>query len=502
MTHPAFIANPSAIRGAHQFLSQIHHIKQTLKLDNIQFSSVKIQNIYSNYSTTYAEYNYALVDLDLLIMIEDSISTWKSLQTGQKPQCNHFNLTNLAVELLLDSSNQYFRMINTDTIIMNKVKRSIAKRKVMTKSYDNQVHDYIYDLLINTNYEYADADNLLNKSLWSNESKLNVTTYLSDFKSKTFEELVTNREDGRIYHSVINLKSGARPILKYKNLKYVGVLDIRSCYPTFFSSYMLDLNCNKISSSILLLTVTGKGTETYNKSLQEEHKKWIEFFTNPDIDPKSEIKRICGYEDTNKSKSAMIECLNGSSKYPEYFQWMSVEFPLLYSIWMNLTDEEKKKTGNAIGKAYESRLILNLEVFRIATTMNLKLAPEHDGYGIFSELEWNDNELKIKLDYIKKFMQDYAVKHFGVPVIIKDKETRNVATVDYMEEMSVKWTNYNKEKNELQPRVDKARRKMFVQANRGNPAIEMVYYELKYKLANLQERYKEVINYHKAIPQL
>jgi hypothetical protein len=163
---------------------------------------------------------------------------------------------------------------------------------------------------------------------------------------------------------------------------------------------------------------------------------------------------------------------------------------------MSLSEEEKKKTGNEIGKAYESKLILNLEVFNLATSLKLKLAPEHDGYGIFSNLSWDSNELKLKLDYIKRFMQDYAVKHFGIPVIIKDKETLNLANIDILGEMNIKYADYIKEKSELMDKMTKARRKAWAKTNRGNQRLWTIYYELGDNANELNERYKEVIKYH------
>ena len=76
------------------------------------------------------------------------------------------------------------------------------------------------------------------------------------------------------------------------------------------------------------------------------------------------------------------------------------------------------------------------------------------------------------------------------------KETLNLANIDILGEMNIKYADYIKEKSELMDKMTKARRKAWAKLNRGNQRLWTIYYELSDKANELHERYKEVIKYH------
>jgi hypothetical protein len=94
---------------------------------------------------------------------------------------------------------------------------------------------------------------------------------------------------------------------------------------------------------------------------------------------------------------------------------MQIEFPCLYRVWQST---DIKHTGNNIAKMYETKIMLNPEVFKISEAQKIKLAYEYDGISIFSA----DNEKTILLDkiaYLVKHIVAIGQKACGLKMVLK-----------------------------------------------------------------------------------
>lgn len=266
----------------------------------------------------------------------------------------------------------------------------------MKKTYKDYVLNYIHDGLINFKYDYQKAVSLVTESNWSSTTKVTAEQSLICFGQKKFVDLHKNDEDGRVFNEFVAMKSDLRKIFTYKNLINQATIDIRACHATFFSSYILSLNLT-------------------NPKLLQEHNKWINLFTNPNIDPRDVIAQECGYQKT-ECKKALNETMNGHKSWKIMQRWIEFNFPEIYALW-SLTD--KKQTGPNISKNFESILMLDQQLYKIAETMDMKFAYEYDGLSVFSFL--NDGNLVSKLNYISNYLTSLAIKNFGVPIVIKVK---------------------------------------------------------------------------------
>jgi len=149
--------------------------------------------------------------------------------------------------------------------------------------------------------------------------------------------------------------------------------------------------------------------------LLQEHKKWLNMFTNPNNDPKIIISEACGYS-IEQAKQALNETLNGSKQWGKFIEWLKAEFPLLYSEWIKT---DVSKTGNNIASKLETVLMLDESIFKYADEMGIKLTYEYDGYGIFCND--GDNDIQDKLKFISNYLTFKAKEKWGVPVVVKIK---------------------------------------------------------------------------------
>src|ERR1035437_7998155 len=478
ISHQVFQDNQKAIAAAFNLLEYLAFKSHQKKIVRIPLHSELIETIFHKYTKgNYQQYIQALRTLGL-IFYGDNDYIWSKDKT-KKGKCRRYVLSESCLALLATSSKEYLKALHTDKQLMKKTKRSIVKRKVLSKKYNDPVLDYIYDGLININYDFDESQKMLDKSCWSDLQKINVETYLAEFRTKSFSEIIYNETTGRIYHPELNIKSGARPILRYKNQKYVGVLDLRSCYPTFLSS--------------IILKDAQKNNVTITDEMNEEHSKWISIFTSNTIEPKDYIKNKCGYDDTSEAKSAMNESINGGTSYPEFNMWIKTEFPTLFNHWQTM---KIKDTGNAIGREYESKLILNPIVFKMADEMDIKLMPEADGYGVFSKDEWASAALKSKLQSIQSYIQQHGAKLFGVPVVIKSKQTPDWSNIDLYGEMEFKRSELEKEYDEWKSLTRKCQRNAFGNHRpEDDKDLKNRYYKMRDKEIPLLSRYAPVIEY-------
>lgn len=400
-------------------------------------------NIFKPYTKgEYKPYLSALVELGLLNTNESywnptpstnsTLPTTTSLQyptdKADKPDnggyCKKYQVTDKALDLLNSSNVEYLKKLHTDKSTRRRNQKNISQRKVASKTYGEYVLNYIHDGLVNFEYDYGKAMAMVTGSNWSNETQQAAGQSLITFTEKTFAELQPNEADGRVFNEFVAMKSDLRKVFSYKSLVHKATIDIRACHPTFFSSYVLSLYNNSLQplpTSIpptLLQYPTDKADKGYGvkeKDLLTEHKRWVELFTNPNINPREVIAEDCGY---NKDicKQALNETINGSQTWKILIKWIESKFPVLFKVW---SQTDKKKTGPTISKDYETVLMLDPQLFRYAEEMGIKIAYEYDGVSVFGGED--EKGLMDKINFLMNFISWSSKTKFGVPVVFKVK---------------------------------------------------------------------------------
>ena len=442
MTKASFQNNWKAISPSFYLVTWIAELNAMKHGDPVEIFSGTISKIFQPYTGgAYAEFLDALESLGIL-QIDHS---YQATET-KDGHCKKYLVTEFGCQLIHSSNMQYLKLLKTDPATMRRNQKNISGRKVMSKSYEHPVLNYIYDGLKKIEFDYSHAEQAFRKSHWSDPQKQNVSGILCTFTDKKFKELEIQEADGRVYHELVNLKSDARFLLRYMGVPYKAVLDIRSCHPTFLSTLI-------ISHPYTLHYLTHKADKVAD--LEREHHKWVSFFCDPKTDPKEVIRQACGFEDVETAKAAMNQSLNGSAEHPEYLAWIKTEFPLIFKLWRGT---EVESTGNAIAKTFERPLMLHEELYDRADELGIvKIMPEHDGLGVFAE--YDDTKLPSKLESLKKYLQTYSIKHFGVPIVIKTKMVVDWTSVDLFMEMEHKLEQLGKDYGKVKPKVNRLQRK-------------------------------------------
>src|ERR1035437_9232157 len=450
MTQPSFQKNWKAISPAYYFVRRIADLNDMKDGEPAEFYSGTIADIFQPYTKgRYVEYLTALESLQILENNHASdypANPHGKLKAGESGYCHEYRVTDLGCQLLHSGNMEYLKKLKSEPELKRANQKSISNRKVMHKTYDDPVLDYTYDGLKNISFDQDKAEQMISKSCWSDAQKRNVSNGLRSFEEKDFSELKFNLEDGRVYHELIQLKSDARVLLKYKHMPYRAFVDIRCCHPTFFSPYIIT------HPSTLHYIADNQDKAVV---LEQEHLKWIQLFCNPVIDPKEEIRKVCRFKDTAHAKRAMNESLNGSKVFLKTFlKWLQREFPMLYVLWQKT---DVKHTGNGISKKFEHPLIQNKNLCDLADTLGIKIQSEHDGFGVFACED--DAELENKLKCLAAHIQSCSVKLFGVSVVVKFKIVPDWSNFDLLAEMTHKRGELEKEYAKLKPRWDRLRRK-------------------------------------------
>lgn len=475
MKQPCFRNNWKAISPCFYLIKRIAALNNMKHGEAVEFYSGEIASIFRPYTNgSYAEYLNALEVLRLL-----EIDHAYEFTANRSGHCKKYRVTDFGCRLIHSSNMEYLKKLNNNPDVIRRNQKSISNRKVMAKSYDNPVLDYIYDGLKNISFDYDHIEQAIRKSHWSDVQKASVSSGLCCFRKKSFEELEIGG-DGRIHHEFVLLKSDARVLLKYKQVPYKAVLDIRCCHPTFFSSYVISL-------PYTLHYVRYKTDKWVN--LELEHRKWVSLFCDPSIDPKEIIREACGFEDTETAKAALNQSLNGSKAFPKFLTWIKKEYPIIFDLWQQT---DVKTTGSNISKIYERKLILHQGLFDHATQLGIeKIMPEHDGLGVFAKDD--DQELRSKLKALADYLQAYSVRQFGVPVIIKTKMVLDWTNTDLHQEMGHNLSMLGKEYCEVKPREGQMQRKYYA-GKRGSSDWQQ-YEEQRKKEHALLLRYEDVLEY-------
>lgn len=475
MSRPSFQQNQNAVSPAFYFVGRIAELNARKGGAAVEFWSGTIATVFQPY--TGGAYVPFLDDLGVLDILD--IDHRYEFTPNKAGHCKKYKVTDYGCRLVHSSNMAYLKALKDDPALRRQNQKSISKRKVMSKTLENPVLDYVHDGLKHLSFDCGALERTIAKSAWSDAQKTNVSGTLRTIAEKTFKEPEFTEEDGRIHHEVVRLKSDARFLLRYKGMPYKAAVDIRCCHPTFFSSYLR-------SHPYTLHYVTHKGDML--AALEHEHKKWIGVFCDTEEHPKEVVRKACRFADVETAKAAMNQSLNGSKRFPKYLAWLKREFPTLYEIWQKT---DVKATGNAIARKFEHELILHTGLCERAEAMGVKILPEHDGFGVFAADE--GRELQSKLISLAGYLTSSSIERFGIPIVVKTKLAFDWASADLLMEMQHKHDELQKEYAELKPIVNRAQRRYF-SANRGAcPGQD--YVEAREKEHQLLLRYKDVIAY-------
>ncbi len=444
----------------------------------VGFHSREIGKIFYGYTGgAYADYLADLKSLGIL----DFPRHYKKATPNRRGECRKYWVTDLGCQLLHSGDMEYLKKLKSEPKLKHANKKSILNRKVMTKTYDDPVLNYIHEGLKNISFDADKAEKMISQSCWSVAQKRSVSSGLRRFAEKDFSEL--EYKDGRVYHELVTLKSEARQLLDYNGGSYKAVLDIRCCHPNFFS-YFIITHPNTIHYVTQNQTKSG--------TLEQEHLKWIALFSNPAIDPKETIRKECRFKDVDHAKRAMNESLNGSGRYKKtYLKWLQREFPMLYMMWQQT---HVKHTGKNITEKFEHPLIQDKELCSLAESLGVKIMSEHDGVGVFAADD--DTGLENKLPTLAAQIEASSIRLFGVPVVVKVKPVFNLLDGDLRADMEHKRGQYKKDLNQLQPNVDRLRRKYFSPNSEGTKTWQE-HEAAKAKVVDLNLRYNDVLAYWK-----
>lgn len=224
--------------------------------------------------------------------------------------------------------------------------------------------------------------------------------------------------DGRWHNPWTSLPAEVRKTITINGKKSLGVIDLRSCHPSFFAEYIVSLISNP------------------SAELLKEKEKWNDYFFASASHPlKTLANTLClDYDDTENELGEITRLglkkgfnshlnsmgFNGSRFNPDHKngyilnplnRWIRTNFPLLYGIWMQT---DLKTTGNQIALKYESRIMQSPLLFQKANELGIYLCSEHDGLGIFG-----DNPADV--DTILDVMRGISLEEFGINIAVTKK---------------------------------------------------------------------------------
>lgn len=438
-THKAFELNWKAISPAFFLLQRIACLNDMSKGKAVEFYSGNIRETFRPYCDkdkgdfAYYKYLTALKELGLLqihkvYVVGDS--------EGIEGHCNTYLVTSQAIDLLSSSNVEYLKALHSNKEVIHKNKDNIRKRMSREETYSDYVLSYIHDGLKHFEYDYPVAMNMISGSGWEEGTKQSAEVSLINFDTKDFTKLKYNNADGRVFNEFVAMKSDLRKCFTYKNMNRKAIIDIRSCWPTFFSSYVLDLftTCQDKKSLLSILPfpyhyvvdnvldsnkckefrhITDTYVSTFQQSLEEEHKKWLALFTNPNLDPRNVIGSTID-RTKDEVKEALNSWINGNKVYARLDSWILTNFPCLYAVWQTT---DVKTTGVNISKSYECRIMLHSDLYKLTEAQGIKVGYEYDGFSIFS----SDCQslLVSKVDYLAKAIKQICKKQFGIDLVLK-----------------------------------------------------------------------------------
>ncbi len=420
--HPVFRDNYTAISGAEYFLLEVARYNDSDEGDSEVFSG-KIKELFKNYDRTgsYKLYIKALIEMGLLI---NTCSKYRVSTETEDGWCKKYKVTEMALELLNNNLTEYLKKLHLEPTERRLNQQRISSRGVFKNPHKDYILNYIYDGLIYMEFDF-DAANRIIKSL-PDESKPHALNLLTIFTKKNFGELKYNESDGRVWNEYVAINKELRAVSKYKNMERIYTLDIRACHPTFWGLYIKEL----INNHLLNKEIPTQDNSPYclPETLQIDYSgfdfeliNYNRLFCDPINDPRELISLATGY-DYLKCKAYLNSTLNGSSMYKHLLRYLESKFPIMYNIWVNST---VKATGTTISRIFETKLMLNPKVFKLAESLKIKLAYEYDGFSLFFYSK--ENKAEEKAGILKNFINSESKRLWGLDVVLNLDDERDAA---------------------------------------------------------------------------
>lgn len=402
--HPLLKTHWKAIAACYRFLSKVAKFNQAkiekceLKENVEVFSQIPkdiVRNYFMHYETedaTYTDFLEALQMLGLL-KVNDSYRASDELKEVAG-YCKSFYATPTTLKLLDHSTTGWLRMLHNNKTVKSKIKKRARQRKRV--SYDDYVKEYIHTVNSGLQCDAEKAEQIMDD--WHDRKRVTQRSLMISIAEQKLHVLRNNDSDNRIWNEWTVMNKELKTAYKYKKLKRAAVVDIRACHPTYFSSYVLDS-----------YIVRGNVEEFTLDTLKYEHGRWVNMWTDKDVDPRNEIAASVG-RDKDWVKENLNSTLNGNNGYPSLLDWIATNFPIMFGIWRMLQQEEKNnldhfdikyrdcdgvylskdyngkdRTGCSISKNYETKIMLSPKLYQFAESLGVKLGYEYDGVSVFSK---------------------------------------------------------------------------------------------------------------------
>lgn len=318
-----------------------------------------------------------------------------------------YTLTEEGLNVLSDATKEYlYNIVNDRTAIRRNQKR------ISDRHYHQKVYGDTRDLLKQT-IDGIDISPEVHKAIeqhiktYSSEEKVFIRTLLISIKEKSYGELDFNESDGRVPNPFTQLPADIKQLITIRGSKQIVVGDIRSCYPSLWAIYI-----NK---------------QFPDMDITEERNRYERLFLDPAVDPKEALSRELNIA-RKDIKEVLIAYFNGkgfnkknafyiTSKRNPYYrfnEWLKSQFPRMYSLWLTT---DISRTGNNIGKQFESALMLHPSIYQKAQELDLILGYENDGFSIYGSVEASHPTITAFLNYVMK----RSVELLGIQVVFTTK---------------------------------------------------------------------------------
>ena len=428
------------ISACQRFMELVAWLSSQSKEDTAGIGREKIADLFNAYKINYKSAISVLNSSGILYKCQNGFYN-KITKNGK---VSRFKISDLGMRLLVDGKREYLRKLHNDPDEDNRVRNNRRLKKKRQNEVLGTVESIINNNLFDLEYSKEDFARFWREKCvyFTPGEQFNVLHSLINIKHGSFNDVIKNHKDGRIHHIWVLMKSDARPLFRLRGKPYSRILDIRACHPTFWASFVLDYLCdnkkdyklinnnidipsnaisnisnNTISSISYSLSPLGSLHYSYGNvdELVNEWSKWTTLWTNPDIDPRELIAQDLGKGETKETVKELVNsAMNGSEN--QVFKWICQNYPALSSIWLQT---DLKLTGVQISKFYETRLILDPELFDLSAQLGVDILPEHDGLGIFAAE--GDPEIDKKARALAARIGDSCLRLFGFRAVVKVK---------------------------------------------------------------------------------
>ncbi|HOC54465.1 MAG TPA: hypothetical protein PKI20_02455 [Verrucomicrobiota bacterium] len=417
--HPLFQAKPEAINTAQYWLRAIDAAVERNDGKPVTWDYRDIESRFRSFRHSHTHYRDALRDLGLL-----TFTPYRPPANAfAEGECRNFAITDVGRRLVTGGIFQWLYHLLKDPQTRRRNQVAISKRKMTLKAYEEPIKQIIDGFNRSVEFDVDAVLAQLRRDEREEPGRFNSALHhLLAIVRRDFGNLEI--KEGRIYHEFVGLSSKYRQFALFRGRPYVATLDVRACHPTFLGRLLWEFYTNEAAAIDAKL-----GVAVNRVDLEREHREWTGLFTDHDTDPRDAIVREAGITTPRADfKDCLNSWLNGARQYKRRTDgrtnrtdnrrleaWFQRRFPEMARVWTAM--EDRRITGRLITEEYEGPLMLDPALYGFADGLGLTLAYEYDGVGVFAERD--DHDITGKLDKVKAFIQQNAVRQFGVAVVVR-----------------------------------------------------------------------------------